>query len=86
MSKAATSDESQATYTDEYYEKLASQEQVYLDEVEARLIEALVSALPVLDSENIPEASRHTGSFGCTCDLCVENSGSVAVPHESTHG
>jgi hypothetical protein len=29
--------------TDAYYEKLASQEQIYLDEVEARLIESLTT-------------------------------------------
>lgn len=57
MPKTASSDESQATYTDEYYENLASQEQVYLDEVEARLIEVLVAALPVPDPENTSDSA-----------------------------
>ncbi len=44
MSGTTDYDENTQTETDEYYEQLASQEQTYLDEVEARLIEGLISA------------------------------------------
>ena len=44
MSVTKNSNENTQAQTDEYYEQLASQEQTYLDEVEARLIEGLTSA------------------------------------------
>jgi len=43
MSGTTDHDENMQTKTDEYYEQLASQEQTYLDEVESRLIEGLIS-------------------------------------------
>jgi hypothetical protein len=43
MSITKGRDENTQAETDEYYEQLASQEQAYLDEVEARLIERLTS-------------------------------------------
>jgi hypothetical protein len=44
MSVTKDHDENTQAQLDEYYEQLASQEQTYLDEVEARLIEGLISA------------------------------------------
>jgi hypothetical protein len=43
MSVTKDSGENTQAQTDEYYEQLASQEQTYLDQVEARLIEGLTS-------------------------------------------
>jgi hypothetical protein len=44
MAATNGSDKDMQTQTDEYYEEIASQEQAYLDEVEARLIDGLTSA------------------------------------------